>query len=118
MTKILIDVALRLAEKLDRTGCNDWLALQAATELRRLHAENQALRQALSDSVEQPAREPIKWADYEPDGVLRKPFEERLKDAFYEGFTSSATYNDIKLNDVDEEWLEYAAAHGITKGNT
>jgi hypothetical protein len=48
--------ALRLAERLDRTGCNDWLALQAAAELRRLHAENEELRQAL----EQPAQqEPV-----------------------------------------------------------
>lgn len=63
-------------------------------------------------------QEPVKWSDYEPDGMRHKPLEEKLKDAFYEGFASSATYNDTELNDVDEQWLKYAAAHGITKGNT
>ena len=64
-------------------------------------------------------QEPVKLSGYELDGRRYKTMEERLKDAFYEGFTSSATYNDIELNDVDEEWLKYAAAHGInTKGNT
>ena len=63
--------------------------------------------------------EPVKWSGYELDGRRYKTMEERLKDAFYEGFTSSATYNDIELNDVDEEWLKYAAAQGINaKGNT
>ena len=72
------------------------------------------MREALAEQTAQ--QEPVKWSGYELDGRRYKTMEERLKDAFYEGFTSSATYNDIELNDVDEEWLKYAADHGITKG--
>jgi hypothetical protein len=101
-------LALELLEKIHRDPEVWW----------NCHVEITALREALAEQPAPVQQEPIKWADYEPDGVRRKPLEERLKDAFYEGFTSSATYNDIELNDVDEEWLKYAAVHGITKGNT
>jgi hypothetical protein len=188
MSKILIDEALRLADAIELGWLENVDADKAdidmiQTELRRLHAENQALRQALAEaaldkmadnarklglsydasvvridtSTERvdfeaaikhipvppeckteaektafafgwfkalesvrkepaPAQEPIRWADYELGGKRYKTMEERLKDAFYDGFASSATYNDIELNDVDEEWLKYAAKNGITKG--
>jgi hypothetical protein len=66
MSKILIDEALRLADAIQLGWLENVDADKAdidmiQTELRRLHAENQALRQALSDSVEQPAQENSPW---------------------------------------------------------
>ncbi|MGL4297367.1 MAG: hypothetical protein ACRCTG_16785 [Aestuariivirga sp.] len=43
----------------------------------------------------------------------RQPLTDLVKDAFFEGFTSVETYNDTRLNSVEEAWAEYKAAHGI-----
>ena len=113
MSKILIDEAklLRWISALKNCYDVDVYPSDGSTAQDKAIAE---MIQALEQPA--PAQTPVKWSDYEYDGIHRKPLEERLKDAFYEGFTSSATYNDIELNDVDEEWLKYAAKNGITKG--
>lgn len=39
--------AMRIADQLEDAGIPAWVADEAATELRRLHAENEALQKAL-----------------------------------------------------------------------
>ena len=39
----------------------------------------------------------------------QEPMMEKLKDAFFEGFVSVETYNDTRLNSVDEAWAKYEA---------
>ena len=116
MSKILIDEAVvrQALEALENHSGNYKLN---KAECVKYNAVEAALRKALEQPRSEAALAQQSAERGEPDGIRRKPLEERLKDAFYEGFTSVETYNDKSLNDVDEEWLKYAAAHGITKGN-
>ena len=42
-----------------------------------------------------------------------EPLMDLVKDAFFEGFVSVETYNDTRLNSVEDAWAEYKAAHRI-----
>lgn len=42
-----------------------------------------------------------------------EPLVAELQDTFFEGFCAVETYNDIRLNSVEEEWEKYKTAHGI-----
>jgi hypothetical protein len=96
MSKILIDEALRLVNSRHNAHLLTWQA-NACAELRRLHAENQALRQALSDSVEQPAQqEPVavpqgwKLVPLEPTEEMQMAGDEVPPYPGEEGFGSQA----------------------------
>ena len=52
------------------------------------------------------------WKD-EHKQPPRQPLTDLVKDAFFEGFVSVETYNDTRLNSVEDAWAEYKAAHRI-----
>ena len=58
--------ALRLADMLENNYPLEPEAEEAAAELRRLHEENERLRQALA----QPEQEPVAWGMRRKDGVI------------------------------------------------
>jgi hypothetical protein len=85
------------------------LTNEAAAELRRLHAENQALRQAL----EQPApAQPL--TDEQKDAARWRYM--RQKHANWPAIVDRASDIDFD-GGLDEAVDEAIAAHGITKGN-
>jgi Zn finger protein HypA/HybF involved in hydrogenase expression len=120
MTKILIDEALRLADAIQLGWLENVDADKAdidmiQTELRRLHAENQALRQALSDSVEQPAQENSPWC-MKMNGCKTK-CEDCPDEVPKQPAPAQEPLSDEQCCHVCGKPLK-TVAHGVTKGNT
>ena len=53
---------------------------------------------------DEPVQEPVAW-------------EDALKDAFFEGFASVATYNDTILNSPEEAWEKYKPPHVVERAH-
>lgn len=70
--------------------------------LRRIHQRLEALESGLARFAE------LISADQ------REAWEDALKDAFFEGFTSVATYNDTILNSPEEAWEKYKPSRAKT----
>jgi hypothetical protein len=150
MTKILIDEALRLADAIQLGWLENVDADKAdidmiQTELRRLHAENQALRQALEQPA--PAQEPVAWLfQHEETGLTEcvdaqqvewgfeknNPRWQKVAPLYTTPPAPAQPLTDEQIDEIDEaNWQEdhtvwgirefaraIEAAHGITKGNT
>ena len=43
----------------------------------------------------------------------RQPLVAELQDAFFEGFCAVETYNDVRLNSVEEEWKKYKTVNRL-----
>ena len=69
-----------------------WQSLAPQTIQESAKGRAAALRSALAEPVQEP--KPVAYID-------------ALKDAFFEGFTSVATYNDMLLNSPEEAWEKY-----------
>ena len=56
---------------------------------------------------------PFGTALYTHPQPKHEPLMDLVKDAFFEGFVSVETYNDTRLNSVEDAWAEYKAAHRV-----
>jgi len=94
MTK---DEALKLALEALRFGLHVGFDESSESQIKKggkaFDQHNKAIT-AIKQALAAPVHEPVAWMD-------------ALKDAFFEGFTSAETYNDILLNSPEEAWAKY-----------
>lgn len=85
-------------------GSKDWRAGSYHERVEWLHLGYEAAKKLIAE-----LEQPLVVEQPQPQQLLT----DLVRDAFFEGFTSVETYNDTRLNSVEEAWAEYKAAHGI-----